>query len=478
MNNFNFKTTPYQHQLAALEQSCRKREWAYFMEMGTGKSKVAIDNAVFLYGANVINAVLIMAPKGVYANWLNYEIPAHFPDNVAHAVFLWQQARSSGVKYRNKYDEFKMSGGLRLLLVNIETITSSRTFNVLQAFVADNKTMVIMDESTSIKNHRAKRTQAAIQLGRQAVARRILTGSPIADKPLDVYSQCDFLRHGALGFTSFYAFRAHFAELEEKRTSQRTFKVVKQYINLDDLTSRINQLAFVVKKESCLDLPSKIYQTVDVELTESQAAQYETLRRQSILELENEEFVTTRLVVTKLLRLHQLVCGHIADDDGNMHAIPHQRLNAVDEIIEETSGQTVIWATYRYSLREISRHLRQVHGDNQVVEYHGGTSDQDRAKAIKKFQTRKARFFVGNPQTAGYGITLTAGNLAVYYSNSFYLEPRSQSEDRLHRIGQMKSVTYIDLVARGTVDEKILKVLQQKKGLADKVITENWKNLF
>jgi len=285
----------------------------------------------------------------------------------------------------------------------------------------------------------------------------------VTNNPLDLFSQAWFLNPHLLGFTSFYTFRAKYAEMVKITAGNRAFTKVKGFKNLDELTRSIQSWSSRRTKLECLDLPEKIYQYYEVELTDDQKKHYKSLREKAMAELEGQ-LVSAPIVLTKLLRLHQLVCGHLTTDDGTVIPVDNNRMKALMEVLDEASGKVIIWATYRADIKDIAAALQEEYGKHAAVSYFGDTTGEDRQEAVRKFQTDpECRYFVGNPQTGGFGITLTAATNVVYYSNSYNLEHRLQSEDRAHRIGQKHAVTYVDLICRKSVDEKIVKALREKK---------------
>ena len=478
-----FKTTPFKHQLDCFERNKDLKYFAYLMEMGTGKSKVLLDTTAHLYDRGIINGLLIFANKGSYMNWPDIEIPTHLPDHVPRSIAVWRAGM--GMAKMREFESvvnYKFNG-LKVLVMNIEALAFDKTFKIAYQFANNHKTLTAVDESTTIKNLKAKRTQSAISIGQRSVARRIMTGSVVDNRPLDAYAQFDFLSHGCLGYTSFYAFRSAYAELVDINVGgrPRPVKVVKGYKNIRDLKNRISKYAFIVKKEDCLDLPPKVYQQYTIELTPEQKKLYDDLKKKSMTEIKEQE-VTVAIVLTKLMRLHQLVCGHLKDDAGSIHEVPTNKLTALMDILDEVDGQVIIWANYREDIKLIEKTLKKEYGENSVLTYYGETNDTERQKAKDVFRkgddTQGVRFLVGNPQTGGYGITLTGANTVIYYSNSFDAEKRNQSEDRAHRIGQTEKVTYVDIVCKETIDEKILEALKNKKDLANSITTSNWINLF
>lgn len=473
---FSFKTTPYAHQLEAFERSRDMRAFALFMEMGTGKSKVVIDTATYLYDKGEVNAVLIFGNKGSYRNWVDTELPVHMPDGVPYMSTYWDASapkdlRDSYPRLLKAYD-----GVLKIFVMNIEALAHKRSFDIAYEFARQHDTLLVVDESTTVKNPQAKRTKAAIKLASVCKYRRIMTGLPITNNPLDLYAQCEVLGPGLLGFRSYFAFRACYADMVQISAGQRAFKKVTGYKNLDNLTRSIQAWSYRVLKDDCLDLPPKVYQTHTVELTNEQQALYDKLREDSLVEL-GSALVTTPLVITKLLRLHQLVCGHLSDDTGQYHPIANNRMGALMDVLTETGGKSIIWATYRHDIWEIQAALAKEYGPESVVSYYGSTDTEDRSEAVRRFQDPKdsCRFFVSNQATGGFGVTLTQASTVIYYSNNYNLELRLQSEDRAHRIGQTRSVTYVDLVSPRTVDEKIIRALRAKRQIATSVLGDAWR---
>ena len=472
---YNFKTKPYAHQMTALEKSWDKSEYGYFMEMGTGKSKVLVDNMAMLYDKGRINGAVIIAPKGVYRNWLSQEIPHHLPSHVQHKTVLWT-ASSSKAKDKEYRQLFESDDDLHILIVNVEALSTKRGLEFVAKFLSCHETLLTIDESTTIKNPKAKRTKSILLLSKRAKYRRILTGSPVTKSPLDLYTQCNFLNEFLLGFSSYYAFRNRYANMIDKNFGGRRVQLIGSYKNLDELATSIKAFSYRVLKEDCLDLPEKVYTRREVELTDEQEQAYATMKSAALASLKGK-MATAPHVLTQLMRLHQITCGHLKNDDETITEIKNNRLKELLYLLEEVEGKVIIWANYIYDIKNIVKAISEEYGADSIVEYYGHVSAEQRQKNIEKFQdpTSKATFFIGNPQTGGYGITLTAANTVIYYSNGYDLEKRLQSEDRAHRIGQNKSVTYIDLIAPKTVDEKIVKALRKKMNIANEIMDEDFR---
>jgi len=468
---YKFRVKPYKHQITALEKSWNKKTFAYFMEMGTGKTKVLIDNMSMLYDKGKIDGALIIAPKGVLGTWYNQELPAHLPKHIENVSVMWQS--NINKKQKEKLDRlFETGEDLHILIMNVEAFSTDKGLNFASRFLNSHRSLMAIDESTTIKNLKAKRTNNIIDLSGLAKYRRIMTGSPVTKNPLDLYSQCEFLDPEHLEFTSYYAFRNRYAEMKTLHISGRSIQVVSHFKNLSELSDRLQTFSYRVLKEDCLDLPPKIYMKREIELSKEQIKVYEQMRKEALATL-NGKTITTMTALTQLMRLHQITCGHFSADDGTIQNIKNNRLSELMDIIEEIEGKAIIWAHYQHDVQTIVNEIEKKHGPGSVVHYYGKTLPEQRDKAIKNFKTNdECRFFVGTPQTGGYGLTLVSANTVIYYSNGYDLEKRMQSEDRAHRIGQDKSVTYIDIIAEETVDTKIVKSLRKKINIASEVLGE------
>jgi len=299
-----------------------------------------------------------------------------------------------------------------------------------------------------------------------------MTGSPVTKNPLDLYSQCEFLDPWLLDFASYYSFRNRYAEMKTMHLRGRSIQVVKEFKNLNELSETLQNFSYRVLKEDCLDLPPKNFIKRHITLTPEQKKLYGQMKEAAMAML-NGKITTTVTVLTQLMRLHQITCGHFTADDGSTQTVESNRLKELMNILEETEGKAIIWANYQKDVANIISSIKKEYGENSIVDYYGLTPQEDRQDNIRKFQNDpECRFIVGTPQTGGYGITLTQANTVIYYSNGYDLEKRLQSEDRAHRIGQKKSVTYIDLIAEDTVDEKIVKALRDKINIASEVLGE------
>lgn len=469
--NFKYKTKPYDHQRLALEKSYNKKNYAYFMEMGCGKSKVLIDNIVWLYQNRMIDTAVIVAPKGVYRNWQENEIPTHMLDEIDREVYLWNPQPNKTEKKR-LVDGAHSRDGLRILLVNVEGFATTKMKNYIDFFTKGSEFLLAIDESTTIKNPKAKRTKALMSFGLSAIYKRILTGSPVTKSPMDLYSQCGFMSKNLLGHDSFWSFQGKYAISRTQRMGSHSFQQIVGYKNLDDLSERLHTFSHRVTKAEALDLPPTIYATREVPMTSEQLRHYKSIKDAAIALLDDGQLVSAPAVMTQLLRLQQVLCGHTMTDDGELVEFKSHRTDAMLEVIEEMDGSVIIWSRFRYDIKKIKSVLQKAYGRDCVVTFYGDTSEKDRQIAEQRLNSGDARFFVANPQTAGRGLTLNKASNVIYYANDFNLESRIQSEARCHRIGQKNTVLYVDLVAKGTVDEHIVKTLKAKNELSARSLGE------
>jgi SNF2 family DNA or RNA helicase len=472
--NYKFKTKPYAHQITALEKSWHKDTFAYFMEMGTGKTKVLIDNLAMLYDKGKVDGALIVAPKGVIGTWYNQELPTHLPDHIENVTVLWQA--NINKKQQEKLDRlFETGHDLHILVMNVEAFSTDKGRSFAAKFLRSHKSMMAIDESTTIKNPKAKRTKNILSLAALTRYRRIMTGSPVTRNPLDLYTQCYFLDPFHLNHSSYYSFRNRYAVMKSANISGRSINLVIGYQNLSELSDKLKPFSYRVLKEDCLDLPDKVYMKRQIDLTPEQIRLYRQMKQEALATL-NGKTVTTMTALTQIMRLQQITCGHFVADDGTTQNIKHNRMSELMDILEEVEGKAIIWAHWQRDVELIVSAIEKQQGPGSVVHYYGKTLPEERDYAIRNFKENdKVRFFVGTPATGGYGITLVQANTVIYYSNGYDLEKRMQSEDRAHRIGQTKKVTYIDLIAEDTVDTKIVKSLRKKINIASQVMGEELK---
>jgi len=483
MANF-FLKEPFHHQVKA-KLTCHDtniNNFAYLMEMGTGKTITAIMDLMSLHHYEGVDNCVILAPKSVYRNWYKEITEFVAPDKTKYAISTWDPSLKDPVTKAKLTDLLQKSiVPLNIFLMNIESLSSPKGVKFLEKYLSvqdKEKTMMIVDESTVIKTHNAKRTKNLIKLAKDISYKRILTGTPVTKSPLDIYTQFAFLDPKILGQTNYYAFRARYAKIINRPTSGgRHFPLITGYQRLDELEEKIYSAAFRVKKEECVDLPEKIYMKRFIPMSEKQLVAYESLRRNAMF-IFNDKTTTSVNRLSQIVKLHQVCCGFTINDQGEIHDVPNKRYDELLDVLEEVDGKVIIWATYRHNIETITRKLKEKYGETKANAFYGDTASDDRLELVKNFQNQDhdLTYLIANPKTGGYGITLTASHTVVYFSNNYDLEIRLQSEDRAHRIGQKNKVTYVDFVCQGTVDEKILTALKNKVDIASQVMGDELKS--
>lgn len=461
---FKFKTPPYEHQHKAFSLAAEKSAFAWFMDMGTGKSKVAIDDIAYQYVNGRIMAAVVVCPNSIKSNWLE-ELAKHMPEYVDYRAAVWD---SSPRKAEQQALDALCEPGdfLRVLVVNVEAFSHKRSTEYVAKFVNALPCLIAVDESSRIKKSGATRTRNLTRIGKQAKIKRIMTGTPVTQSPMDVFSQFTFLDEDILGFDSYYSFRNRYAVMGGWEN-----KEVTGFQNLTELQDNVDAFSFRVTKEECLDLPDKVYERRVVDMTPEQAKAYKQMKEAMIAEVGDGE-VSAKIPLTRLLRFQQITGGFVPLDEEPNKFVPipgtNPKIAELLSILEETQGKVIIWAMFRSEIEAIANAIRAEWRPEQVVEFHGGVKQDERTKARLEFQDGMSdvQFFVGQPSSGGIGITLTEANTVIYFSNSFSLEDRLQSEDRAHRIGQDHKVLYIDLVMRNTIDSKLLRKLRSKREIA------------
>lgn len=494
---YEFRTQPFEHQLTEWLGHRDDRVRGIFWEQGTGKSKETIDQACWLFKNGRINCLVVIAPDGVHSNWTAItetpetwgELQKHVPVDVGWREFTYYSSKASA-KYHlaHAYSVLDFEG-LAVLSMTYDATLTPQGKRVLWDFLRKRECLMVLDESPRIKTPSAKRTRTLIAAGKYAPFKRILSGTPVAESPFDVYAQVRFLDPEFWvrnGIRTFSAFKQEFAVLEtfqqdangrwqkveSFRRDAKQFQKVSEFKNLDRLKAMMDRISTRVLKEDVLDLPEKLYQMRSFELTREQRRIYNELKDECIAWLNSQEFVSGILAIVKLLRLQQVTCGFVSPDGSDdVRDIEggNPRLELMREIADDVGRghQHIIWARFQRDIDNIAEALKR--DGFKVVTYDGRTSPKDRERARNLFQDGKVDKFIANPAAAGEGLTLTASSRTTYYSNSWSLSHRLQSEDRNHRIGQRWPVLYDDIVCPGTVDFKLVQALRSKQRVSSEV---------
>jgi SNF2 family DNA or RNA helicase len=487
-DSYKFKTTPFAHQLEVFKKSRDAEYFALLMEQGTGKSKVIIDTAAYLWGKGRINAMVVVAPNGVHQNWDINEIPIHMPEYVERHVAVWTASQNK--KQKKALDDLFLGGvQLRVLCMNVEALSTKRGFDFLVKFLRATDALLLLDESTRIKNPQAVRTKNLMKARKEAKYRRIATGTPVTKSPFDAFSQFNFLSPDVIGIPSFVAFKSRYAKLLDAsspliakimRNGARFMpQIVAQgpngspiYQNLEELADKIAEHSYRVLKKDCLDLPDKLYSRHYYEMEPIQKAAYKEMVTK-MRSLWNGEQVTAMNKLTMIVRCQQIVSGYFAaDGDENLTPMfakgENPKINALLDLVEDLEGGVIIWCRFTQEIRDLHAALSARLGSSEsVAMFYGAIDKDDRMDIVKGFQDGRIKFFIGNAQSGGTGLTLTAAQTVIYYSNWIDLELRLQSEDRAHRVGQVNKVTYYDMECLHTYDTKIIAYLRERKTVAD-----------
>lgn len=445
-NWYRPKTEPYSHQLNGSAKIFGRRESAIFAEPGTGKTKMAIDAVSAKYSAGEIDRVLVLSPKSVRAVWVR-EFAAHCP--VDHSILAFgPKAKSTD------------GGSLKVLVVSSEGMSTKNSHAAAYDFAKGGRCAMVIDEAHMFKTHNASRSKNAKTVADLCCSVTIMTGTPIGNSLVDLYSQFAILNQNIIGYPNFYTFCERYCVFG----GYENRKIVG-YEHEDELLRQIEPYVFKAFKADCLDLPPKVYQRRHIGMVLAQKTKYSELAKN--LRLEGLETTNS---LDLMLRLHQIAGGflpRVVDGRTEYDNIGGGKMSELINIAEDCDGQSmIVWCAYRHEVEHVVSRLAFCFGKSSVVEIHGGVDEKGRAESVAAIQGGKARFLVGTASSGGVGVTATAASVVVYYSNNFSYVNRVQSEDRAHRIGQTRTVTIIDLVTEGTIDETILMALDEKTDLA------------
>jgi SNF2 family DNA or RNA helicase len=524
-----YKTKPYKHQQEGFDFFKGKEFGAIFTEQGTGKSKIAIDISANLFLEKKINAVLVIAPNTIHSQWSSEQIPTHSP--VKNKIFVWKTAR--GKKYKRDLEYFckEESKLLKWFCVNVEAFSTKNNLAVFRDFVTNNKTLIILDEATAIKNPKSNRSFNIIyELGdfvqrrKQVISscpgslyRFILTGTMVTNSPYDLWSMFEFLKKDYFKM-SYYSFRSYFGlERQDyvRETSKRFYrklsvkeieqikKLIKNgfgfeyisntfgvsssnieyignnpdintpYKNMHVLKKTIQKDSFIVRKKDCLDLPDKVYKTIPVELTKEQRKVYKEMQK-NCLAVYGNKVLTAKTKLAVLVRLSQIVGGFFPYDleaanfKNSVEAFKtNPKLNTLIHSLYETDERLIIFARFVAEIEMIITAIKKNFPDKRISGYYGAVSAENREQIKNSFQREEIDILIGNARCAGVGLNLQVASSVYYFSNDYSLYYREQSEDRIHRIGLKNTAVYTDLIAVNTIDEKIYKCLREHKDLLE-----------
>lgn len=459
----------WKQQEAALPLLAKHRVFALLMEMRTGKTApILVD---FFQGDS--DDLLVIAPAGCYRTWVTAIEDIGAPKDML--VYLWSAEDDHAATW-----PLSKHRGRRILIMNVEALsTVYRARKLALGFVGWRKCTIVVDESTCIKNDDAKRTEFIVnELGPLAYRRRILSGLPTPRSPLDIYSQFAFLDRriiGAPNYKSFFKWHAVTRPVANQ-VQKRYIDVVVGYREVEAINKRIAPFCYRVLRSDCYEVPEKDYVRRDVQLTSEQKRIYSDLKEYATAQLEAEDHVTVQMVITQMLRLHQVLMGHVMDDEGVVHEIPTHRIRELIQVLREVNGKAIVWCSYDHSIQAIATAVAKEFGPGSVARFWGGNRKTREAEEHQFKTDPKCFVMVGTPSAGRFGRDWAVANTVIYYSSTPDLDHRLQSEDRPQKIGKMDPVTYIDLIARGTIEEKFLKTLREKKRMADVITGDKWKD--
>lgn len=464
-----FKTKPYKHQYRALELSEGKRAFAYLMDTGTGKTKVAIDDAARAFRRGEIDTLLVFAPNGVHRDWVSVEegIGKHLPDDIPRASGFY----SSGYLRRDFRDAMQAPPTvLKVLALNIETLSRGQGYEIAKELVQKNKVFTVVDEGQRFKRPRSKRTRNGWHIGQASEYTRLLSGSVLTKGWEDFYGQYRFLDWKILGFKTNAEFKAAHCNLAGQ------YNTIVGYRDVDKLLDKIGPYTYQVLLEDCIDMPPQTAVRRTIELSAEQLQLYKKMKRDFMVEVQKGEILHAAQAITRLIRLQQILHGFLPLEAGGIRELPCPRFDAAVDILSGFHGKAIIWARFQNDVRRLQRELTK-EGIGNVI-YYGGLGESDReANLVRWRKDPGLQAIIATPQTLGEGRTLNEATGCCFFGHSFNYDHRKQARGRNYRIGQTKPTILWDFVAPGTLDEKIL-VKHTKVEDAIKVLTDRRELLY
>lgn len=529
--NYKFKTKPYEHQYKAFMEHRNQQFFALFMDMGCGKTKTTIDIAGYKYWVNQINAMIIIAPNNVHTQWVNEEIPKHC--SVDYKCFIWDSVKINTKRYKKQFDDFIVSNvqALKIFAINIEAFQSNKIITYLKLFIDKYKCFIIIDESSRIKNPKAKRSKTLHQLS--SVGHRcILTGTPAAKTPFDIWSQFEFLKNNFFG-VNYFMFQHKYGVLMTGRNpitggryktiiDEKTFNMIKskikklkkeedtdqlglshyeiistiygisikdavhiassekfkKYKNLEELKEKISFCTTSIKKEDCLDLPKKVYQKIYVDMSKEMQIVYTELKKKMFAKYAGQE-LSVQNKISLCIRLMQICGGFFPWSEeyevNNTFAQRHiaepigTKNNKVEALINDLQeiDPDEQIIVWGHFVAELELLYESLSKNYTCCLFYGKTPQDKRDEIKKEFLNGKYKIFIASSNVGAFGLNLQVASLQYFYSNTFKTENRLQCEDRSHRIGAEKTCVYKDLIYKDSIDEKILKIIVEGKSIND-----------
>lgn len=445
----NLRTSLFEHQVPAVDKLLPSRVGALFMDMGTGKTRTAIELVYRRLGR--IDRVLWFCPVSLKET-IRREILKHTDAGPVDICV-----------FDDRTSQRNLPRGAFWYIIGLESISGSDRVTLAARDLITEQTMVIVDESSYIKGHQARRTRRITAMSERARYRLLLTGTPLSQGVVDLYAQMRFLSPAILGYSSFYSFAANHLEYSEKYPG----KIVAAH-NTKHLAAKVQPYVYQVTKDECLDLPWKLYSTRYYHLTTQQQEAY-WLAKDLFLPLleDTRDFLQPYVLFQLFTALQEIVSGFWRYKK-TLNEYPHHRVEMLQDVVATLpeDAKVIVWCKFHYSLRQIAAALADAYGAGAVAEHHGAMKPDQRTAEIARWR-ESGRFLVATQATGGHGLTLTEAHHAVFYENGFKYSERVQAEDRIHRIGQDRQCTYIDLVASGTIDDRIQDALSKKANVIE-----------
>ena len=490
---------PYAHQREHLLEHRDDEYHALFWETGSAKTMPVLATGVHHFLLGNIDLLVVFAPNTVNSNWVLRELPKCMDPDLPILSYIWdgtQTKKAAAIR-----EEFlAATGKLKVITVNFEAMSAHKRMvnNKAIRFLAqllkahEGRIMGAIDESDAIGDPKSTRSKRILKFGPHFKLRRITTGTPATESPFLLYSQCEFLKPGLLGYPSYEAFTLTHGIFKTKKFGKvgKTFVQCVGYRNLPILKEKLRPFSSYKKKSECLDLPPKLYEIRTVTMTPEQTAAYRQMRELLVHAVTNTEgvveFALAKNALHKLRKLHDIVIGYarvevpyVGPPDQKpknpvykVLPLPTNRPAALIADLERLQGKVIIFTDCKPALLDLVPMLKKKFGEASTVACYGGVPKAQRNESIDAFQdlASPVRFFVANQKTGGVGLTLTAASYVAFYSNGYSLRLRMQAEDRAHRGGLTHSVTYLDYVVPGTVDEKVFQAFEDKVDVASQVV--------
>jgi SNF2 family DNA or RNA helicase len=444
------------HQTRALDLSCYRRVFAYYIEMGLGKTALTIANFAILFMEGKIDGVLIFAPKGPHKQWIAEEIPKHCDPSIEKNMTLW----TSGKYYLT--EELKVKGKLNIFSMNIDAINTQAGIFAVNQFINlfKGRLFMIIDEAHQIMNFSSARTKTAIEFGKLGTYKRILTGTPIGTNLVNIWSQFMFLDYTIIGINYITAFKSRFMDINP-------YSGKPEEKNVEEFYSLIAPHMFRITKKECTDLPDKIYSTVSYSLGKETHKHYENIKLAFMTELKSGKILEAVNALSAMVRLQQICSGFLPDinEEGEVthfDVFSHERAEVALDIVKQLDGPVIIWARFIQDIKSL-KHVFAKDYKNEITTI----------ETIEDFKSnRKRLLFMNQSRGVGWNLQKKGGLSMIYYNNSFNYIHRVQSEDRGHRIGMEGSLTIFDIVADRTIDKKITENLRDKHNLSKFVLDD------